>query len=96
MVWLQARTDFFGRRNGAWVDLRRALFQVIGVGQLRHGYLGEVRVAEVVGTVSEHAFFDFCQQVNVARGVQLNAFKVSGALLFNPNQLGQRDTAGAW
>lgn len=68
-------------------------------------YAGSVRRApgpwrspgrEVVGAVGEHAFLDLRQQVDVARGVQLDALEVGGTVFLDAQQLGQGDPAGAW
>ncbi len=95
LPWLEARAHLLGLGDGRWIDLGRALLQVIRRCQLRDRYVGVVRVTQVVGTVGKHALFDLRQQVDVTRRIQLDTLEVGGALLLHPDQLRQSDAAGA-
>ena len=85
LVGFQPRPHLFGRRDRRRVDFCGAFLQVVGGDQLRFRHLSEIRVAEVVGAIGEHALFDFRQQVNIARRVQRHALEVGGAIFFIPS-----------
>ncbi|ABA53282.1 hypothetical protein BURPS1710b_A0298 [Burkholderia pseudomallei 1710b] len=77
------------------IHLGRALGDVRGVGQLRDGHLVEIRIAEVLRAIGEHALLDLGDQMHVLRRIERDAVEIGLAVRLHRQQLHEADAARA-
>ena len=83
------------QRRGQDAHLRRPSRDVGGIDERRRGHRHEVRVAEVLGAVGEHALHHLGEQVQISRGVVPESGERRRQRLAHAEQLRECDAAGA-